>query len=172
MIRRRAPLRRKAPLRRGARRVGAAARERVRAGGKLAVGRPSVTHAEWRATVERVLERANARCERCGSRRAVDPHHVVKRSQGGADDPDAVVALCRWVCHRLCDVSFRDGRLIPLALGDGRFCFRRVWATHKGAPPWRVEHEHTPTNAWLGSLGRPTPPRREEREDQCPTMTA
>lgn len=36
-------------------------------------------------------------CEECGSV-AVDIHHIVKRSQGGSDEPENLIALCRK-CH-------------------------------------------------------------------------
>jgi hypothetical protein len=141
-------------------RIGRRAVARVRAGGKLAVGRPSATLVGWRATVARVGERANWRCERCGSRRALDPHHVQKRSQGGPDDPGNVVLLCRWECHRLCDAPFRDGRLLVSRLGHGRFCFLLVVAEHKGAPGMVSAHDHTPTPAWLAAQGRPVTAQR------------
>jgi hypothetical protein len=155
------------PLRRGRVRLGARARARVRAGGKLAVGRASATHAEWRATVARCLDRANGRCEMCGWRRALDPNHVRKRGQGGTDDGDTnVVVLCRWGCHRRCDAPYRDGRLLIAPLGAGRFCFRVVVADHKGAPQTVLQHEHTPTAAWLAAQGRPTTGRGET--EGCP----
>lgn len=36
-------------------------------------------------------------CEKCG-KVAVDIHHKKKRSQGGSDEIDNLIALCR-VCH-------------------------------------------------------------------------
>jgi 5-methylcytosine-specific restriction protein A len=36
-------------------------------------------------------------CEQCG-KRAVDIHHVKHRSQGGTDEPENLIALCRE-CH-------------------------------------------------------------------------
>jgi hypothetical protein len=141
------------PLRRGRVRLGQRSRERVRAGGKLAIGRPSATQAAWRAMVARRLERAHGRCERCGSRRAPQPHHVRKRSQGGADSEDNIVILCGWDCHRLVDAPYRDGRLLVAPLTLGHVCFRRVWAEHKGSAPWQIQHEHTPTALWLTAQG-------------------
>lgn len=149
----RTQLRRRAPLRRGWVPLGRRARERVRAGGPLAVGRPSATLAEWRAVVARCLERANHRCEYCGARRALDPHHVRPRAQGGEDSQENTVVLCR-ACHERCAAPYRLGRLLVVALGLGRFCFRLVRADHKGAPQTVVIHAHTPTSAWLGAQGR------------------
>ncbi len=37
-------------------------------------------------------------CEKCGKKRVLDWHHKVKRSQGGQDTRDNLVALCRE-CH-------------------------------------------------------------------------
>lgn len=143
---------RRSPLRRTGR-VGRRARERVRAGGKLAVGRPSETLAGWRAVVARVLERAAGRCEWSGVRRAVEIHHVRKRSRGGADHEDNLVALTR-TAHALTDAPYRNGRLLIEPLGGGRFCFRLVIADHKGAPLAIRQHEHSPTPGWLAAQGR------------------
>ena len=38
-------------------------------------------------------------------------HHVIKRSQGGSDAPDNVVALCR-ACHVKTDAPYARGRLV------------------------------------------------------------
>jgi hypothetical protein len=150
------------PLRRGLVRLGARARKRVKAGGKLAVGRPSDTLAGWRATVARLLERANGRCERCGVRRAPTIHHLTKRSRGGSDfDEDRLAVLDQWGCHAKVDAPFRDGRLLIAPLGAGRFCFRVVVADHKGSPETVLQHDHTPTAQWLAAQGRPTTGRGE-----------
>ena len=37
-------------------------------------------------------------CEGCGQAAAVDAHHCTFRSQGGSDEPDNIVLLCRS-CH-------------------------------------------------------------------------
>jgi hypothetical protein len=146
---------RRSPLRRTGR-VGRRARERVKAGGKLAVGRDSETLAGWRALKARVVERANGRCERCGTRRSpIDPHHVTARSRGGADLDTNVIALCRWGCHRQVSAPYRSGRLLVTPLILGHFCLRLVIADHKGAPQTVVQHEHTPTRAWLAAQGKP-----------------
>jgi len=38
-------------------------------------------------------------CEKCGtSNGPFDVHHKIKRSQGGGDDPENLILLCR-ICH-------------------------------------------------------------------------
>ena len=150
----RSPLARRTPLRRGSRRVGQAARERVQAGGKIAVGRPSADLATYRATVAACRERANHRCERCGFRGTLDPHHVIPRSRAGSDEACNIVILCRWRCHRLVDAHYAGGRLIVTLLSDGRFCFRVVLAANKWAPRSTLSHDHSPTLAWLPAARR------------------
>lgn len=126
----------------------------MRAGGKLAVGRPSVTRAEYGVLVAHVLERANHRCERCGRRGTLDPHHVLPRSRGGADDEHNLTILCRG-CHDLTAIAFQHGRLLVTPVGVGRFCFRLVQAPNKWAPSVKVAHDHTPTLAWLNAVASP-----------------
>ena len=149
----RSALRRRTPLRRGSRPLGQAARERVRTGGKIAVGRPSLNLEAYRALVAQVMERANHRCERCGRKAVLDPHHVRSRARGGPDEADNLVALCRWVCHRLVDQPYRRGRLLVSPLGGGRFCFKLVQAPNKWLPGVTLEHHHTPTLSWAKATG-------------------
>lgn len=52
----------RSPLRRSRRRVGAAAKARVRAGGVLAKGRPSLSLPAWRALVAEAIRLAGGRC--------------------------------------------------------------------------------------------------------------
>lgn len=112
---------RRSALRRGRRRIGQAAQERVRAGGKLAVGRESATLEGWRAVKALVFARAKGRCEVNPIHPAVDVHHVTKRSQGGSDlDLDQLVALCRRH-HDQSDAAFAAGRLVITPLGGGKF---------------------------------------------------
>ena len=84
--------------------------------------------AAYQRVVAHVFARARGRCEvvmglRC-SRSALDPHHVMKRSAGGAlADPSNIIAVCRH-CHRMTDNEFRRGRLVITSLGNERFsCF-------------------------------------------------
>ncbi len=44
-----------------------------------------------------VWERCHGRCEYCG-KKAVDPHHIVPRSQNGSNEKENLIALCRK-CH-------------------------------------------------------------------------
>lgn len=103
MRRSRTPMRRTGQL-------GRAAQARVRTGGKLAVGRESLGLQGWRDLVREVFRRQGYRCLNC-PRRAVDPHHIVKRSAGGTDDFTNVVGLCRR-CHERTDWPWERGRLV------------------------------------------------------------
>lgn len=116
----RSPLRR-TPMARGKTRVGAAAKRRIRAGGPLSKGRASLGLTAWRVLVEKLTERAEGRCENpvCRRRGSLDPHHVIKRSQGGADHEGNLVMICR-TCHRATDLPHGEGRLRIL----------RLYATH------------------------------------------
>ena len=60
---------------------------------------------------------AGEACLVCGSRRQVDPAHLVPRSLGGCDHPDCVVPLCRRLCHR----SYDRGELDLLPHLEPRF---------------------------------------------------
>jgi hypothetical protein len=116
------------------RRVGARARARIQAGGPTSVHRDALSRAEWAALRARVVLRQGGRCLFCGARRALDAHHVVKRSQGGADDEHAnVVALCR-PCHDRTDWPYARGRLVVYVLGLDQFTASLVWAADK----WEV----------------------------------
>ena len=91
-------------------RVGAAAVKRRKAGGKLAVGRPSTTVSGWRALVKELRLRAGGRCEVCHMLAPLDAHHILKRSQGGPDVLWNLVALCR-PHHDMTDAPWSKGRL-------------------------------------------------------------
>jgi len=115
--------------------VGRAAARRVRAGGPRALGRRAASRSEWTAIRAEVLARAAWCCQACGVRRRLDVHHVVKRSQGGSDfDVDQLVALCRW-CHDQTDAPYERGRLVVIALGDGRFRFDVIRRMERGSVP-------------------------------------
>lgn len=79
--------------------------------------------------------RSDGRCEvvlvglRC-IRRMQDYHHVQKRSQGGADTPDNILAICR-MCHDRTDWPYHRGRLVIRPLGQGRFECAIVTAADK-----------------------------------------
>jgi len=79
----------------------------------VALGRPSASLEAWREIRAQIVARARWRC--------LEVHHVVKRAQGGSDfDRDRLIALCRD-CHARTDAPFRQGRLVIIPLGDGRF---------------------------------------------------
>lgn len=123
-------------MRRSAR-LGRRSRARVRAGGPVAQGRPSLPLAEYRALVADIKGRARGRCEVpwCRLRKPLDPAHVIPRSAGGADTADNIVAVCRS-CHRKMDElrSIEVTRLLAPAdsqespLGGEVFVFRDVLA--------------------------------------------
>ena len=87
-----------------------------------------------KAMREAVLRRAKGKCEVCGRPGRLDCHHIVKRSQRGADTPDNVAALCRR-CHARTDWSYAKGRLVisrwrgspHFPLASGRYSFGPVW---------------------------------------------
>ena len=47
----------------------------------------------------RILERDGWRCQHCGRRERLQIHHLVRRSQSGADCEENLIALC-GSCHR------------------------------------------------------------------------
>ncbi len=115
-------MRRRGPKLSGTRiRVGQASRRRIRAGGPLALGRPSATKDTWREIRAQVLARARWTCQACGLRTRLEVHHIVKRAQGGSDfELDHLVALCR-PCHAQTDAPYARGRLVITPSGGGRF---------------------------------------------------
>lgn len=120
-------------IRRSRVRVGAKARARIRAGGPTSVHRPALNRIAWRALVAACTQRDRGRCRNLecpDPRRPLDPHHVVKRSLGGADSMDNVVMLCR-ACHDRTDAPYSLGKLVVRSLGDGRFCMALVTAEGK-----------------------------------------
>jgi hypothetical protein len=105
-------------------RVGAAAAKRRRAGGKLAVGRPSETRAGLHREREYVKRRARGWCELTHGGghvgplgwvgafvRGTDFAHVVARSQGGEDSRFNALWLCRR-CHDAMPAPYAKGRLL------------------------------------------------------------
>ena len=98
---------------------------------KSVSGHRAATRDEWQDLKVLVFRRARGRCEACHHRRAVDVHHVVKRSQGGSDDPDTnLIALCRG-CHRRTDYAYVSGRLVIVPLGAGGFRSRIITKADK-----------------------------------------
>ena len=103
-------------------RVGQASRRRIRAGGPLALGRPSASLETWREIRAQILARARWRCQACGvPTYRLEVHHITKRAQGGSDfESDRLIALCRE-CHTQTDSPFCQGRLVITPLGNGQF---------------------------------------------------
>ncbi len=106
----------------------------------------------WLATVRippksgfgRVKERDGHRCQNpeCGRQSLrIEAHHLVMRSEGGSDEPDNGVALCR-VCHLR---GVHGGRLTAqtLALG-GREALRWTWADGRTVIALRPELDGEP----------------------------
>ena len=52
----------------------------------------------WYEVRLKVLERDEYQCRQCGSKDALDVHHIRARRDGGSDDPDNLMTLCR-TCH-------------------------------------------------------------------------
>jgi 5-methylcytosine-specific restriction endonuclease McrA len=46
-------------------------------------------------------------CESCDSRENLDAHHVIPRSEGGTDDKDNIITLCK-PCHRQVHIDLPD----------------------------------------------------------------
>ena len=132
-------------------RVGRASRRRIRAGGPLALGRPSANKDTWREIRAQVLARARWVCQACGLRTRLEIHHVVKRAQGGSDfDLDHLVALCRR-CHAQTDAPYARGRLVITPSGGGRFMSAVVRAPSK----WEARH---PSESGVESMPHRTEP--------------
>jgi 5-methylcytosine-specific restriction endonuclease McrA len=113
--------------------VGQASRRRIRAGGPLALGRPSATLEAWREIRAQVLARAQWVCQACRVRTRLEVHHAVKRARGGSDfDLDRLVALCP-PCHAQTDAPYLRGRLVITPSGQGQFTFTVVRRTDKWA---------------------------------------
>lgn len=62
------------------------------------------------ASAAQCIAAARSACVVCGSRRRIDPAHMIPRSLGGCDDCLCVVVLCRS-CHRAYDAGKLD--LLP-----------------------------------------------------------
>jgi 5-methylcytosine-specific restriction endonuclease McrA len=58
-----------------------------------------LTRYKWKKRVSEIMERDGHRCRICGTNQGLaDVHHIIKRSQGGGDDADNLMTLCRR-CH-------------------------------------------------------------------------
>ena len=61
-------------------------------------GRIKLPPAEYAALKQKVLERDGWQCRRCGARRQLQVHHIIKRSDIRIDVSWNLVVLCA-VCH-------------------------------------------------------------------------
>ena len=89
--------------------------------------RDGMPRKEYVALVKSLKSRAYGRCENplCRTWANLDPHHVVKRSQGGKSGMDNLVALCR-VCHYDTDRAQDDQRWLGVeAHGNETFTFAK-----------------------------------------------
>ena len=53
----------------------------------------------YRQLAKAILERDGWRCQHCGRRDQLQIHHMVRRSQSGADSEENLIVLCS-ACHR------------------------------------------------------------------------
>jgi hypothetical protein len=89
-------------------------------------------------TEHRILERDGYRCRApgCSSRRGLEAHHIIHRSQGGPDDPWNRVTLCHTHHHHRIHgpatmrVSGRAPGDLTWELGTGRG--QRPWRAYRG----------------------------------------
>jgi hypothetical protein len=119
-------------------------------------GRPALSVPAWqRLRTMVLLERAGQACEFCGCRKGpIDPHHVVPRSQGGADAYENIIFLCRFH-HEMTTAAYERQRLVIVPDGWGRFLCRTVKGVSKDdfrTLDWKV-------------VGRPPTPAEQARLD-------
>lgn len=68
---------------------------------------------KWKKRVAQVMERDGHKCRMCGTSRGLaDVHHIIKRSQGGGDDMDNLITLCRR-CHNKQHAQVQFNKLYP-----------------------------------------------------------
>jgi 5-methylcytosine-specific restriction endonuclease McrA len=76
-------------------------------------GRLRLSRYKWKKRVEQVMERDGHKCRMCGrSEGLADVHHIIKRSQGGGDDMDNLITLCRN-CHNKQHAQVQFNKLYP-----------------------------------------------------------
>jgi 5-methylcytosine-specific restriction endonuclease McrA len=54
----------------------------------------------------KIMERDNWRCQFCGTRSDLQVHHIIYRSQGGADMEDNLITACA-ACHEAIHLGTR-----------------------------------------------------------------
>ena len=90
-------------------------------------------HAAMRHVLARITMAPVGHCEYAGGTSHwgdMEIHHVVKRSQGGTDEPSNLLRLCQRH-HAVTDSAYAVGRLVVTRLGEQRFLFEEVWALSK-----------------------------------------
>lgn len=56
-----------------------------------------------------LIEADRLMCWNCGEKEAVDHHHIVFASQGGSDEADNIIPLCRGVnCHNTAHSGLKE----------------------------------------------------------------
>ena len=76
------------------------------------VGRMRLGPEDYRQLKFKILERDGWKCQRCGRRDQLQIHHIVHRSQSGADCDDNLVTLCNK-CHTDLHFYRSDHRSAP-----------------------------------------------------------
>lgn len=92
--------------------------------------------ARMKAVRAALRQRAMGRCEVPWCRTSkgpLDPHHVVKRSQGGADDRRNCLLLCR-PHHRAAERQ--DLRIVTYPLPDGAVTWHLSWHDDESLSGW------------------------------------
>ena len=69
-----------------------------------------------KSTRQKVYNRANRQCEICGNIRGLQIHHIVKKSQGGKDEPINSKLLCWEHHHGTNGVHGKNGHELDLKL--------------------------------------------------------
>jgi len=171
-VKRSGSLRRRVP-------VGAAARRRIKAGGVRSKARPSLSRDDYKVECLFALRRQHNLCLACGgflpTLEVTDGnfHHVVKRSRGGSDDRENLVALCQ-TCHDRTEAPYSKGKLRfsgeagdyrpELVFRDPRWGERRYTGN---IMKQMLLHRLAPPEAWyyeLAGKDAPAPPPPAGRE--------
>ncbi len=97
----------------------------------------------WKEIRNRILKRANGRCEKCGSiildKSAFDIHHWTYERIGGKEKDEDLSALCTS-CHKKADRTrermHEEGRLEALY-----YAKLKGYAVRKYGELWQIEHD-------------------------------
>ena len=85
---------------------------------------------------QQVRERANDKCELCGTGHPLDIHHIIPWRRGGSNDLDNIKLLCKN-CHAKQKISNRmhHGTIVNLNIPFTRDQYTKL-ATAKQADSW------------------------------------